>query len=201
MSSVDLATFLQHVEAGGSPIHPRCQAYRMDGTEPGSDMRASAGLGTCNCCDYVTFLDATLVLIEETRLRWQIKNLQREFAQDIQKTIVELGEAEWKGVNQRVLRHLRQENKLKVYGSLLVLCRLAKVVDGKAVAEALTQRASFWLVDSDLASGDDVIFVDSLRGQLDRDLRSALTGKVVGRVEILPVDKLRTRLPATPALT
>ena len=128
MSSVDLGSFLQRVEVGGSPLDPTCLAYRMDDNEPQSNMRTTAGLGTCNCCDYFTFRDATLVLIEETRLPWQIKDLRNEFARDIRKDVEELEERERHSVSQRVLRHLRQENKLKVYGSLLVLCRLAKVV-------------------------------------------------------------------------
>ena len=170
----------------------------MDDTEPQSNMRTSAGLGTCNCCDYFTFRDATLVLIEETRLPWQIKDLRNEFARDIRKDVEELEERERHSVSQRVLRHLRQENKLKVYGSLLVLCRLAKVVDDGAEAIALSRPTSFWLVHSDSAGADDMIFFDSLRGQLYHDLRSALTGAVVNEVEILSAQSLATRLPPTP---
>lgn len=198
MSSVELASFLEPVKVGGSRIHPTRQAYKMDGTKPNPDMRASVGLGTCNCCDYFAFLDAKLVLIEETRLRCQIEDLRKCFAQDIQKDVVELDEHEWKRVNQRVLRRLRQENKLKVYGSLLVLCRLAKALGDGVGAKALASRASFWLVYSESAGGDDVIFFDSLKGRLASDLRSALTGEVVGEVEILPVGRLATKLPATP---
>ena len=198
MSSVDLATFLQQVEVGGSPLDPTCRAYRMDDTEPRSDMRTSAGLGTCNCCDYFTFSGATLVLIEETRLPWQIKDLRNEFAQDIHKDVAELEERERHSVGRRVLRHLRQENKLKVYGSLLVLCHLAKVVDGSVATKALSRPTSFWLVYGDSASADDLIFFDSLRGQLYHDLRSALTGAVVSEVEILPAERLATKLPPTP---
>lgn len=198
MSSVDLGSFLQRVEVGGSPLDPTCLAYRMDDNEPQSNMRTTAGLGTCNCCDYFTFRDATLVLIEETRLPWQIKDLRNEFAQEIHKDVEELGERERHSVGRRVLRHLRQENKLKVYGSLLVLCRLATVVDDSAEANALSRPTSFWLVYSDSASADDLIFFDSLRGQLYHDLRSALTGAVVSEVEILPAQSLATRLPPTP---
>ena len=201
MSSVDLASFLQQVEVGGRRLDPVCHAYRMDDTEPQSNMRASAGLGTCNCCDYFTFRDSTLVLIEETRLPWQAKNLRDEFAEDIQKDVAKLKGHEWEGVNRRVLRHLRQENKLKVYGSLLVLCRLAKVVDRGVGAEALSKPASFWLVYSESTNGEDMIFFDDLSKQLGSDLRSALTGGVVSEVKILPADSLAARLPATPAAT
>ena len=154
----------------------------------------------CNCCDYFTFRDSTLVLIEETRLPWQAKNLRDEFAEDIQKEAAELKGHERESVNRRVLRHLRQENKLKVYGSLLVLCRLAKVADGGIGAEALARPASFWLVYSKPANGEDMIFFDDLSKRLGSDLRSALTGAVVSEVKILPADSLVTRLPATPAM-
>ena len=160
-------------------------------------MRASAGLGTCNCCDYFTFHDSTVVLIEETRLLCQIKNLQKTFAQDLQKSVSVLKENERESVNRRVLRHLRQENVLKVYGSLLVLCRLAKVVDGGVEAAALSRPTSFWLVYGDSLGGDDMIFSDNLRGQLRSDLRGALTGAVVRDVEVVPAESL-ARLPPTP---
>lgn len=45
-----------------------------------------------------------------------------------------------------------------------------------------------------------MIFFDSLRGQLGRDLRSALAGAVVSEVEILPTQRLATRLPPTPVV-
>lgn len=196
---MDLASFLQQVEVGGRRLDPICHAYRMDGTEPQSNMRASAGLGTCNCCDYFTFGDSTLVLIEETRLPWQAKDLRDEFAGEIQKDAGELEAGEWESVNRRVLRHLRQENKLKVYGSLLVLCRLAKVVDGVG-PDALSRPASFWLVYSESANGEDMIFFDDLSKRLGSDLRSALTGAVVSEVKILPADGLAERLPATPVV-
>ena len=190
MSNVELASFLEPVKVGSSPIHPIRQAYKMDGNDPEPDMRASVGLGTCNCCDYFALLDATLVLIEETNLLWKIKDIRKDFAQD-----------QWEKMKDQVLESQRQENKLKVYGSLLVVCRLAKALGDGVGAKALASRASFWLVYSESADGDDLIFFDRLKGLLASDLRSALTGEVVGEVEILPAGRLSKRLPATPMVT
>ena len=45
-----LSQFAESIESAGG-----FKAYRMDdSTEEESDMRRAAGLGTCNCCDYVT---------------------------------------------------------------------------------------------------------------------------------------------------
>ena len=50
------------------------KAYRMDSTVKESDMRRAAGLGTCECCDYVTVSkdNQSVVLIEETDLESKI---------------------------------------------------------------------------------------------------------------------------------
>lgn len=191
MSDVKLASFLQKVEVAGCEVCPTCWAYKMDSTVEGSDMRASVGLGTCSCCDYFTFVDRTPVMIEETQLNRKIEQLKKEFAQDICEDRVE----------ERISDHLKKENKLKVYGSLLVLWRLAMVIDDGQEAKALSRRANYWIVASGSSGGDDMIFFDRLRDVLKYDLRSALTGKVVGDVEIVPAKALGNRLPTKPTVT
>ena len=155
-------------------------------------MRIVAGLGTCNCCDYVTF-DGTgrVVLIEETQLLRQIDNLRKEYRDP------SLSPDE---VTKRILRGVKHENRLKVYGSLLVLCRLARRLTDSAEVEALVGRADFWLVVSDTLDGDRAKFLDRVRGELFLDLRSVLTGAVVGDVQIVMASELGTRLPPHPSL-
>ena len=199
MSNVELASFLQEVEVAGVPICPIYQAYKMDSTVEGSNMRQSVGLGQCNCCDYFIFGSQTLVLIEETQLRLQIKNLWREFSRDISTDIAELNEQDQRRVERRILAYLSQENKLKVYGSLLVLWRLAAVVDDRA--EALRGSASYWLVASGESNGDDIIYFDNLKPRLENNLHSALTGNVVSDVKIVPAEQLGERLPPVPTVT
>ena len=194
-----LAPFLQQVEVRGAPLDEIFRAYKMDSTTPQSNMRATAGLGTCNCCDYFTFDDSTVVLIEETDLRYQVKNLQEEFAQDLQKEFGALDDSEQEDVQHRLRKYLREENRLKVYGSLLVLCRLARVLeDGEA--NALSRPASFWLVYSEEGTPDDTFLFDNVRDQLKGDLRSVLTGAVIDDVQILPAENLAKRLPSTPTV-
>ena len=200
MSNIDLASFLQSIEVGGNVADPVRCAYKMDSDAAGSDMRASVCLGQCNCCDYFTFLESTLVLIEETRLALQIKDLRSAFAQDMGKNVGELEEHEWERVNKRILSELKKENKLKVYGSLLVLLRLAMKVDDKAEAKALAGQVTFWLVDSEPPTGDDAKFFDSLRERLYVDLRSALRA-VVAEVKIIPAERLGAMLPRRPTMT
>ncbi len=109
--------FLEPIKVAGESLGDIHQAYRMDGNSPKPDMRRDAGLGTCNCCDYFMFAeDHIVVLIEETRLLEQVENLkiQYDYLEDNDK-------------EKFVKKYIRQENKLKVYGSMLVLCRLATV--------------------------------------------------------------------------
>ena len=182
-----LAEFLEKVCAGGDPVRPELHAYRMDGTSSGANMRASAGLGTCNCCDYFTLSSGTVVLIEETRLVAQIR--------DIKKTLAHLQEGERNG---RLVRSLKHENRLKVYGSLLVLCRLARELEDKEEAAAVSGIADFWLAFSDDMTHDDARGIDHFRAELMGDLRSVLTPAVVKDVRIVPTGKIGTMLPPHP---
>ena len=187
MSQLD--DFLEKAHAGGSLLQPVCLVYRMDGNSPDPDMRDSAGLGTLNCCDYFTFVGAdTIILIEETQLDNQLNDLNSKY-----------GYLNTRERNRHIGEIIRWENKLKVYGSLLVLCRLARsLTDAKEVG-ALSRKIDFWLVNSGSGSNDDLRVLDNLRDQLFQDLRSALrTG--VNDVRILPTDKVVQKLPSHPSL-
>ena len=185
-----LESFMETVRANGAVVQPNCSAYRMDGTSP--DMRIEAGLGTCNCCDYITF-DGTgkAILIEETQLVRQVKDLERAY-RDLSLPLNE--------VRKHVLRSVKDENKQKVYGSLLVLCRLARRLTDSAEVQALVGRTDFWLVVSDTLDGYHAKFLDFVRGELFRDLRSVLTDAVVGDVQIVMASELGRRLPPHPSL-
>ena len=185
-----LESFMEAVRANGVVVQPDCRAYRMDGTSP--DMRKEAGLGTCNCCDYITF-DGTgrAILIEETQLVRQVKRLERAY-RDLSLPPNE--------VREHVLRSVKDENRLKVYGSLLVLCRLSRRLTDSAEVQALVGRTDFWLVVSDTLDGDGARVLDNVRGELFRDLRSVLTGAVVGDVQIVMASELGRRLPPHPSL-
>ena len=103
-------------------------------------------------------------------------------------------------VREHVLRSVKDENRLKVYGSLLVLCRLARRLTDSAEVQALVGRTDFWLVVSDTLDGDGARVLDNVRGELFRELRSVLTGAVVGDVQIVMASELGRRLPPHPSL-
>ena len=76
---IDLEKFLEPIELAGTPLQDH-HAYRMDYKQSRPDMRLEVGLGTCNCCDYFMLSqDDTIILIEETRLIDQHRDLQNEY--------------------------------------------------------------------------------------------------------------------------
>lgn len=178
-----LDKFLEPIMVGNQPLVGDHQAYRMDGNSPQPDMRKKAGLGTCNCCDYfIRGDDNTVVLIEETQLMGQINDLkgQYQYLRNDDQT-------------EFVKKRIRDENKLKVYGSMLVLCQLATVC--KEVKDLLkTKKYRFWLVVSGLNTDEEKRFFDNLKDRLSNELRSALTGKILDDVEIIPSSVFAAKL-------
>ena len=149
---------------------------------------AKEGLGDCNCCDYFTFgSDNGVILIEETRLGDQIKHLMRKYSY-------------LNSTDQRnhVTTLILQENRLKAYGSLLVLCRLfSKETDAVAGSMSSDTKYSFWLVASVKGPTDDVRTIDHVRDQLFVELRGVLTKDVVNSVEVVPAEALAEKLAST----
>lgn len=179
----ELERFLEPIKISGEPLNGKYKAYRMDGTSPYSDMRKTVGLGTCNCCDYFTFAtDNTIAMIEETRLLEQFKHLQDKYNYlDAENRKAFIDEC------------ITDENKLKVYGSMLVLCRLTAQYES-VKERLLSKKYRFWLVVSDMDKEEDARTFDYLKGELLGDLKSALTGKVVKGVEIIPATKFADKL-------
>ena len=183
---MDLKKFLQPITLARKPLQNH-QAYRMDDTEQ-SNMRKDVGLGTCNCCDYFLISNGVVVLIEETQLLRHIKRLRNEYNY-------------LRGTDQMefIKEDIRRENWLKVYGSMLVLCRLAAVC--KEAKDLFgTKKYKFWLVVSgtnttDAEESDAKIIFDHLKDNLYLDLKSLLSGKIVDDVEIVPSPEFVRKLP------
>ena len=186
---VELSTFLEKVCAAGKPVDPPMLAYRMDNTS--SDMRTSVGLGTCNSCDYFTFANKRVVLIEETRLIAKIKDVQKEQGLDSEDN----GQ-----LAPKVRDVLRDEKRLKVYGSLLVLCRLARRLADDAEAAMVSGVADFFLVISDEVNPDFARALDQIETWLTKDLRDVLTRAAINDVRIVWAKHIGDRLPARPVL-
>ena len=181
MSTLD--RFLEAIRVAGQSLGEEHQAYRMDGhTKP--DMRIDVGLGTCNCCDYFLSRGNTVVLIEETRLIESMQS-QRDQYHYIPDNYLE------RFVDERVV----QENRIKVYGSMLVLCRLAaKYVEARNMLQPQTKKYEFWLVTSNIQTPEDSLQLDSKKDLLFDGLRSVLTGQIVDNVDIIPSDHLAPKL-------
>ena len=183
---IALSKFLQPIELAGTPLQNH-HAYLMDGILPQPDMRKDVGLGTCNCCDYFLISNGVVVLIEETQLLQDIKRLKTEYNYLI-------------GTDQEafVNENIRQENKLKAYGSMLVLCRLASVC--KEAKDLFgTKKYKFWLVVSGMKKNKDTRFFRNWKSRFVSDLKSVLSGQIVADVEIVPshvfIGKLPTQAP------
>ena len=152
------------------------QAFRMDG-KGDKDMRPLAGLGTCNICDYFIIRDDTVILVEETDIVAKKHELDKICA-------------EWKdrkNAEKFIDKSMRNENVLKVLGSLLVLCRLAsKCEDVKNIFHK--NKYDFWLVDDEQRPDlrGDTMVDDNFNDGLREHLASALTDKAVGNVLVLP---------------
>ena len=179
---IDLEKFLEPTELAGTPLKDH-YAYRMDGTSPQPDMRKDIGLGPCNCCDYFLLSkDDTIILIEETRLIDQYRNLQNEYHY-----------LESTDQKQFIDRYIRQENRLKAYGSMLVLCRLSAVCkDAKDLLG--TKKYKFWIVVSGRYSTREARFFRNLKDPLSNELKGALSRKIVDEVEILPSNEFVGKL-------
>ena len=178
---ITLADFLEPIKVAGKPLDESCKGYLMDGTSLRPDMRKTAGLGTCNCCDYLTSKDNTVVLIEETQLMEMIKGLKSEYhylADDDK--------------NEFVDKCILQENKLKVYGSMLVLYRLGTAYND---VELLLQnkRYDFWLVVSGPYKRKDYRIFGRLKTRLSGTLKGSM-GKMMNAVKVVPAHVLAAKL-------
>lgn len=176
-----LDRFQDNIELeGGAGI----KAFRMDNntirSKPIPDMRTYVGLGSCNCCDWFFVKGDKVFVVEETRLGDTIKALEKEYAylSDTHKSAF-------------IIRSVRQENYVKVYGSMLVLCRLARKC---REAEELMgdKKHNFWFIPEQTTDVDFRVYLDNLEG----NLRSVLTRKVVDEVKVVWPDELADKYRA-----
>ena len=176
-----LADFLEPIKAADKMLDESCKGHRMDGMCPEPNMRATVGLGDCNCCDYFVSKDNIVVLIEETRLMETVNNLKGEY-----------DHLEDDDKNEFVDKCILQENKLKVYGSMLVLCRLNAVCnDAKSLLK--DKRYDFWLVVSDPYKAKNSRAFSNLKNRLSGSLGGSL-GKMLNAVEVIPANELVAKL-------
>ena len=157
------------------------KAYRMDNTA--NDMCGAAGLGTCECCDYVTVSKdgQSVVLIEETDLGQTIVAFKQRhgYLNDEDQTAL---------LYEDVLR----EHRLKLYGSMLVLCRLSSWW-ARVKAFLPENQFHYWLITT-TDSSDSSVLLDHLRDKLRNFLKSTLKKEMLTEVDIIPSTELDRKL-------
>ena len=174
-----LCAFREPVKVLGDDLSP-AHAYRMDDGTGTPDMRTAVGLGSCDVCDYVMEYEGSVVLVEDKRLprsARELKNQLRRYCEALPDNL------QGKMIQDILYRKLR----LKVYGSLLVLCRLAEHCDD---ARALLQGKQYeiWFVIPRDPTDDEVRMLDSLRSDL------IVLLKIVTNVHFLSLDRFKKRL-------
>ena len=157
------------------------KAYRMDNTA--NDMRGAAGLGTCECCDYVTVSKDgySVVLIEETDLGRTIVDFKQrhDYLNEEDQTAL---------LYEDILR----EHRLKLYGSMLVLCRLSSLW-ARVKAFLPENQFHYWLITT-TDSSDSSVLLDHLRDKLRNFLKSTLKKEMLTEVDIIPSTELERKL-------
>ena len=176
-----LQPYLAPISIAGESLGDSYKAYKMDNvTQP--DMRIDVGLGTCDCCDYFQVVDNNVYLIEDKQLVEKYKNLKMRHAK--------LDEEQKK---ELINRTIKMVNRLKVYGSMLVLCRLAG--NCKSARKLLANKKYvILLVVSGLTATEDYKFFEYLKTEYLSDLKSQLSSEMIARVEILTPDNLKKKL-------
>ena len=164
-------------DIAGVPVPMGAVAYRMDDEK--NDMRMLCDMGGSASCDYFMVWKNSIVLIEDTFLQEKAKTLEEECA----------ALAGDKDKQEYVVQFLRRENALKIYSSLLMLCRLEARFP--SVRQALAgKKHDFWLVakDKNFDTETDIVKIGDLRGRLKGTL-----GKTCRDINIVPLGLL----PAT----
>lgn len=187
------ADYCQDIMVGSNKeerLGPGMRAYKMDGIP---DMRSEkAQLGSVSCCDYLWVEDDRIFLIEETELSKTITSIEREY--------FSLNDDEHLR-SKFVRKRIKDENCLKVYGSMLVLCRMGEWPENKPL--------TFILLISGEIGAERVVRRWDPNGDLEKDIKNALLndsgtqssiegnlmgGKLVSDVLVMTATELRKKL-------
>ena len=149
--------------------------YRMDGD--GDDMpcmMTHVGLIRCNCCDYFFSCNGEIVLIEVTALFLWKDSRNMDF--------INMGMDE-NSASDFAWKMARQENRLKVFGSMLTLCRYAKKCT--EVAEMTRKdKYRFWLIVSDVADHRNAKVLRNFKANLRDGLAGSFSLEMLTEVNV-----------------
>lgn len=152
------------------------EVFRMDNSDEDSgppDMRKHVGLGECSCCDYFFVRGNKTFIIEETNLSATISKLEKQASN--------LSEPHRQKYVDDIIRW---ENYAKVYGSLLVLCRLSAQCS-EAMQLIKNKKYDFWFVITDEEPAPASQTFDNFKDRISSQLKGVLSKKVVDKVKII----------------
>ena len=177
-----LAQFCEQIKVADDPIGDEYTAYKMDSTIENKNMRKAVGLGTCHCCDYFQLKNDTIILIEETQLAKKIKDIKERYDYLSDKDTIDI-------VNSSIQTRMQ----LKAYGSMLVLCRLAKQFSNEKSLIGI-KKYQFWLVASSIDSEDEKMYFDNQQDTLRGKLRAVLGTILLEDVKVVSSENLKQEL-------
>ena len=180
MTSLD--QFIEPIKVAGQPLGNEYKAYKMDCSRENKNMRKAVNLGTCHCCDYFQLKNDTVILIEETRLMDKVQKIRNNYnyLNDDDK-------------NKMINSVIQKRMQLKAYGSMLVLCRLAKRFSNEKSLIGI-KKYHFWLVASSIDSGDEKMYFDNLKDTLRGKLKEVLGTILLDDVDVFSSDILQKKL-------
>ena len=171
-------------------------AFLMDDKD--NDMRKFAGMGACDCCDYVRPLAGDIVvLMEETDLMRTVWGYQDEF----DAAPPPAGDKRDKSANDYIGNRVMWENRLKVYGGLLVLLRGAEKCAEFAAMIRGGKKIRFLLVDSGKSETDsgksgtkNAVDSENWRRKFRKTFRSMFSPEMIDRVNVIRLADLAEEL-------
>ena len=168
---------------------PFAGMFCMDGGDQRGfpDMRRHVGIGTCDCCDYFhPDGEGVVLLVEKTALMETIRRFQRGFAAAPPPAGDEKDRDEDAYINNRVL----WENRLKTYGGMVVLHRLAAQCGEMDAILRQRKTFKFLLVDNGPRSPKNEKDAEHWRRQFRDDLRSLFSRGMIADVNVIHIDDL-----------
>lgn len=171
-------------KTGAEKVHTfPVDAYRVDkpAREDGPILIDKLKMGSLHCCDYIVVKENTVLLIEDTNLIQKKKDLESKK----RKCLCFIQGKENK--DKFFVRIIKDENLLKAYGSLLLLCRLkSQSTEAKKLMQ--DKETHFWLVVNDGTFPDPRV-LDNLKDRISGSLGSLVYG-----VSVHPLENLEQEL-------
>ena len=153
----ELEKYRSPITVAKNVLDSAVEAYKMDSTDTSRHMRMDVGLGTCECCDFFHIFNEEILLIEETSLFDSYYDQIKQF-----------------GEIESFYAESLKENRLKAYGSMLVLCRLATNL--KCVKKlSQGKRYTFVLLVSSIVPDIEKRKFEYLSARIHNDLKSVLS--------------------------